>query len=79
MGRQNIAFLYARVSSIPNIAKDNESGEYQYGMVYVDTVRGLRSVEDGTRYPRHDNPLIIGGCLALSPNYNHCQRKGNSR
>lgn len=59
MGRQNIAFLYARVSKKPVIARNKETGEYDYGMAYVDTVRGLRSVEDDVRFVKHDHPLIM--------------------
>ena len=59
MGRQNIAFMYARVHKEPIISRDKETGEYNYGMVYVDTVRGLRSVEDDVRYVKHDHPLIM--------------------
>ena len=59
MARQNIAFLYARVSKAPVLTKDNNTGEYNYGMVYVDTVRNLREIEDGLHYVKHEYPLII--------------------
>ena len=59
MGRQNIAFLYARVSKRPIISRDAESGEYNYGMAYVDTVRSLRPVDDGIKFVKHDHPLIM--------------------
>ena len=59
MAKQNISFLYARVSKRPIISQNSQTGEYAYGMVYVDTVRGLRSVEDGINYVRHDHPLIM--------------------
>ena len=59
MGRQNIAFLYARVHKAPIIQRDKETGEYNYGMVYIDTVRGLRSVEDKVNFVKHDHPLVI--------------------
>lgn len=59
MGRQNIAFLYARVSRAPVISRNAETGEYNYGMVYLDTVRSLRSVGDDIKYVRHDHPLVM--------------------
>lgn len=59
MARQNIVFLYARVSKLPVLSKDKSTGELNYGMVYVDTVRGLREVDDDVRYVKHDYPLII--------------------
>lgn len=59
MGKQNIAFLYARVAKAPIIQMDKDTGAYEYGMCYVDTVRGKRAVEDKVRYIRHDHPLIL--------------------
>lgn len=59
MGRQNITFMYARVHRLPQINKDLETGEYQYGTVYLDTVRGLREVEDELKYVKHDFPLVM--------------------
>lgn len=59
MGRQNSVFLYARVHKAPIIQKDSETGEYNYGMVYIDTVRGLRSVEDKVNFVKHDHPLVV--------------------
>ncbi len=59
MGKQNIAFLLGRVSKSPVIQKDKETGEYVYGMVYIDTVRSLRAVDDGVKYVKHDHPLIM--------------------
>lgn len=58
MGKQNIAFIYGRVSKRPIISKKNET-EYNYGMVYIDTVRSLRKVEDCNNYIKHDHPLIM--------------------
>lgn len=59
MAKLNLVLLYARVSKTPVIAKNKETGAYSYGMVYVDAVRGLRQVEDGVNYIRHDHPLIM--------------------
>lgn len=59
MAKQNLTFLYARVSKRPVVSQNTSTGEYIYTMVYVDTVRGLRSVEDGVNYVRHDHPLIM--------------------
>lgn len=59
MGRQNIVFIYARVHRDPQINKNAETGEYNFGTVYVDTVRGLRAVEDNIKYVKHDHPLIM--------------------
>nr|WP_297765633.1 single-stranded DNA-binding protein [uncultured Butyrivibrio sp.] len=60
MGKQNIAHLYARVNKLPQINRDKDTGEYHHGMCYVDTVRGLRAIEDDVKFVRHDHPLIIG-------------------
>ena len=57
--RQNLVFLYARVSKPPALSRNRETGEYNYGMVYLDCVRGLREVDDGVRFVKHDYPLII--------------------
>lgn len=59
MGKLNVAFIYGRVSKPPVIQKDRETGEYIYGMVYVDTVRGVRQIDDDVRYVKHDHPLIM--------------------
>ena len=59
MGMQNIVHLYARVHKAPQINRDKDTGEYNYGMCYIDTVRGLRAVEDDIKYTKHDHPLII--------------------
>ena len=59
MGRQNIVHMYARVHKAPQINKDIETGEYQYGIVYLDTVRGLREIEDNLKYVKHDYPLVM--------------------
>lgn len=59
MARQNTVFLYARVSKVPKIDRNSETGEYNYGMMYVDVVRGPRDVGDDVNYPKHDHPLII--------------------
>ncbi len=59
MGRQNIAFLYGRVSRPPITQINKDAGDYIYGMVYLDTVRGLRPVDDGVKYVKHNNPLIM--------------------
>ncbi len=59
MARQNIVFMYARVNKSPIIAKTKDTDEFNYGMVYVETVRGVREVDDKVKYVRHDYPLII--------------------
>ena len=59
MGRQNLAYLYARVSKAPKISRSPDTKEYNYGMAYVDVVRGFRKVEDDVNYTKHDSPLII--------------------
>lgn len=41
------------------ISVDKETGEYKYGFVYVDAVRGLRAVGDDIRFVKHDKPLIM--------------------
>lgn len=59
MGKVNIAYIYGRVSKKPIVQIDKDTGEYVYGMVYLDTVRSLRPIEDDVRYVKHDHPLII--------------------
>lgn len=59
MARQNVAFLYGRVSKAPIVQINQETGEYVYGMGYLDTVRGMRPIDDGIRFLKHDHPLII--------------------
>ena len=59
MAKQNMAFLYGRVSKAPIINMNKETGEYLYGMVYVDTVRSLRHVDDDVRFVKHDHPLVM--------------------
>ena len=60
MSRQNNVFLYARVSKPPIISK-NDLGEYNYGMVYLDTVRSPREfgLENGVHFSKHDHPLVF--------------------
>jgi hypothetical protein len=41
------------------VAKDPDNGECKYAMVYLDTVRSLRSVGDNVKYVKHDHPLIM--------------------
>lgn len=59
MGRQNIAFLYARVARDPIIKKDLETGELLHGTVYLDVVRGRREVDDDVRFVKHDKPMLF--------------------
>ncbi len=59
MAKQNIAFLYGRVSKLPIISKNEETNEYIYGMTYIDTVRGYRAVGDELKFVKHDHPLIM--------------------
>ncbi len=59
MGKQNLAFLYARVHTAPQVSFNTETGEYNYGTFYADVVRGPRSVGDSLHYIKHDKPLIM--------------------
>ena len=59
MARQNIVFLYSRVIKPPVVSRDPETGDYNYGMVYVDAVRGYREVDDNVHFVKHDHPLVI--------------------
>lgn len=59
MARQNIVFMYARVNKAPLINKNDATNELNYGLVYVDAVRGLRNVGDDLKFIKHDYPLII--------------------
>lgn len=58
MAKQNLAFLYGRVAKAPNVFKTSET-EYKHGMVYLDVVRGYRSVDDHIKFVKHDYPLLI--------------------
>ena len=58
MAKQNLVFLYARVSKLPIVAKNKTTNDYESAMVYLDTVRGVRAIEDNVNYVRHDHPLI---------------------
>ena len=57
--RLNMAHLYARVAKRPILNMDTETGEYNYGMVYLDTVRSLRHVDDGIVFLKHEHPIVI--------------------
>lgn len=59
MAKQNLVFLYGRVMKAPLVSKNQETGEYTYGMVYIDTVRGKRSVGDDLRFVKHDSQIIM--------------------
>ncbi len=59
MSRLNLGFFYGRVHKAPRISYDEETGEYNYGMCYLDVVRGLRAVGDDVRFVKHDKLLIM--------------------
>ena len=59
MARQNLAFLYGRVSKPPVIRVNNETGEYTYATVFIDVVRSKRSVDDDVNFVKHDLPLVL--------------------
>ena len=59
MGKQNFAYLYARVHTPPQVSFDKETGEYHHGMFYADVVRGPRAVGDNLHFVKHDKPLIM--------------------
>lgn len=59
MGRHNTAFLLGRVRQAPQISKEVDTGEYNYGTVYIDIVRGKRHVDDDLHFIKHDYPLIF--------------------
>lgn len=59
MGRQNITFLYGRVTKPPTIKLDAVTGEPTLGLVYVDVVRSLRPVGDDKKFVVHDAPLVL--------------------
>ncbi len=59
MSRLNLGFFYGRVHKTPCISYNEESGEYNYGMSYLDVVRGLRSVGDDVRFVKHDKLLVM--------------------
>lgn len=58
MARQNVNFLYGRVSKEP-IIKLNDNGELILGMVYIQVVRGVRDVKDNQYYIKYDKPLVM--------------------
>lgn len=59
LAKQNSVYLYGRVHKTPMISKNEETEEYNYGMVYLDVVRGLRYVGDHLKKVKHDYPLIM--------------------
>lgn len=58
MARHNIVFLYAQVIKKPIIHYDDE-GNFTYGMIYVNVVRGLRDAGDKVKYLKTDHPLLM--------------------
>ncbi len=60
MGRLNVVNLYARVKDEPKISINIDTGEYNYGMVFLDVVRGNRSIDDDINYLKHDYPILMG-------------------
>ncbi len=73
MGKQNFAYLYARVHSLPQIAMNEETGEYYYGMFYANVVRGKRSVGDNLHFIKHDKPLIMSKEKAILDQFKELQ------
>ena len=59
MAKTNLVYLYGRVSKEPIVSKNRETGEYNYGFCYVDTVRSLRSVGDDLHYTKHEKPMVL--------------------
>lgn len=59
MAKQNLVLLNAKVETEPVIERNEETGEYQYGMCIMDVVRGKRAVGDNKQYIKHDGPVII--------------------
>lgn len=59
MAKQNVIRLYGRVTSVPKIARNTETGEYMYAVAFLDVVRGTRAVGDNKQYVKHDGPMII--------------------
>lgn len=59
MAKQNIVILMARVKKPASIRKNAETGEYNFGLVYTDVVRGVRQVDDKVDFIKHDSPLIM--------------------
>ena len=59
MSRLNLGFFYGRVHKAPKISYNDETSEYNYGMCYLDVVRGLRAVGDDLRFVKHDRLLVM--------------------
>ena len=59
MAKQNLVLLNAKVETEPVIERNEETGEYQYGMCIMDVVRGKRAVGDNKQYIKHDGPVIV--------------------
>lgn len=59
MARLNDAWLNAKIETKPTIEKNEETGEYKYGMCIIDLVRGKRAVGDNKQYVKHDAPIVI--------------------
>lgn len=58
MAKMNMAHLYGRVAKPPTI-KCSADGEMSYGILYVDVVRSLRPVDDGTNFTKHDLIMVL--------------------
>ena len=59
MARHNIAFLYAQVYKKPEFKLNRETGEPEYGMMYLTVLRGYRDVKDGKLYTKQDHPMVM--------------------
>ena len=59
MAKQNLVLLNAKVETEPVIERNEETGEYRYGMCIMDVVRGKRTVGDNKQYIKHDGPVIV--------------------
>ena len=59
MAKINKVFLYGRVHKEPVISRDRDTGEYQFGFCYIDTIRSLRDAGDKVRFVKHSKPMVL--------------------
>lgn len=59
MAKINTVNIYGRLEKDPVIVMDKETGEYQFGFCYVDTVRSLRDAGDDLHFVKHTKPMVL--------------------
>lgn len=58
MAKQNSVYLYGRVHETPIISTHDDGVSKDYGLCYLDVIRGTREIDDDRNFMKHDRPLI---------------------